>query len=1636
MSLNDLKWVGSKGVRFPSAYGNAFSRRGFALVLVLSFMVLLTIVVIAYLLSATNQNSIAHNVENTSEGKRLSDVAVQIVMGQIRQATTGGTAIAWASQPGMIRTYGTGSVSAGTAAASSQPLAYYKLYSSDNMDVTQGLTSYSPLSDVPSVWNTEPALFTDLNAPSLSASGTLEYPIIDPTAAEIPGASPNNPWSPASSPSASLVEGFSISSANTGTFTAPINYTSGSTPSATNNPAPMPVKWLFILQDGTVTAPTGVDGTGQIANWTSATDPTKVPSATNPIVARIAFWTDDETCKLNLNTAVGNTYWDAPMFETGIELEFSRYQPATNEFTRYPGHPSTTSLVPVLWSYGGLTSPDYSIFPTFTPYQSGSFYEANPATLPADPVLSTTASNYMQMVMNLDPRNAWGGSTGGTVNTTGSLTSANQISFSSLGTQRLYASVDEMLFSPPRTSRATANTNQFTFTNTDINKLRFFLTTTSRAPEVNMFNQPKISMWPIHDPTAANPVNGNQGTGTSSQSPLDRLLAFCSTINSQPYYFQRNDPTSSTADLSMGTTGGQRNLALYKYLETMLGQNIPGFGASFSGRYGTLGDEQILTECFDYIRSTINLVDGGYNAIDTTKPFKYAFTTPPGSINQSVTAGTGEVVPIVFPTSVNAANTTRGIGRFPTIKQVALMFIAQAANQPPLNVNASTGNVIVAGGGSAGSVTANPMHPWVGVMPASGLTRTFVGGTYALAGMPANTLYPTTNSIPLASGLSGLPLQTHAGLPFLTTMNPATGNFDQANPRYHSDVFTTALQPYQTRIQAMLLIDPVNVAVGFVPLGVKYKIKVTGLSGFTADGQSMGFTDPDSQASASINNIMGDAYIYGIGKIMHTINRTSDSSVSVGSSKLPLNFVSAPVIVGGSTGTDATGKTFQFNGGSITVAIQDSTGTTTYQTITLTFPAATFPTPLLPIQPSGGLTGAPQAVNFPPSNVYDLTPSWMLTFDAAAANPLSNNPNYGTGLSGTWAYPTGWSRLHTGAGGNNNNSLGPFFFMAQWPWNGNTTGGDANGYDKLTADTVRSLEAAYGDTRVLSALATVPSSFFVPHKYYFDTTMRSAHTFRGDGYLTRGYYDSLSQGGTPGYLTDAHTRNSSLYYMYQGSGIYSGAWQQSAFLGLPTTAPLKIQNLPSSVTQSLGSSTYPETTSTDDFDDVTPTTTIVGSATTTWNNYWNNSTTGNYLTKDFTTVWNSGGDFDNGPNHQGDGPYINKPDESFSVGNNNLNYPDFDDQNYQANGTTLFPPNRQVPSSVMFGSLPVFIDNNITSANISTITPNTTGIYFWRTLLFSPNPNAQGHPSNLTQRPSAPTTYSYAPNPPDFAFLDFFNMPAVQPYPISEPFSTAGRVNMNYQIAPFTYIKRDTAMRGVLRSTLLTAVPDNWMQYYKSAAGGQGPFGDSYNGGTLNTVAANSGFFTFRYPIHPSQTLQQFDAKFATGDIFRSPSEICSIWLYPATQPTLAAPTNPATALVTDTLGSTTHIQNWWYGNATSTIDTTIRKSLTGDNMRERPYANIYPQLTTKSNSYTVHYRVQILKKIPTTPANQWIENQDQIFSEYRGSSLIERYIDPNNTSIPDFATTYPTSISAGTATKSLDQYYNYHVVSVRKVSP
>ena len=74
------------------------------------------------------------------------------------------------------------------------------------------------------------------------------------------------------------------------------------------------------------------------------------------------------------------------------------------------------------------------------------------------------------------------------------------------------------------------------------------------------------------------------------------------------------------------------------------------------------------------------------------------------------------------------------------------------------------------------------------------------------------------------------------------------------------------------------------------------------------------------------------------------------------------------------------------------------------------------------------------------------------------------------------------------------------------------------------------------------------------------------------------------------------------------------------------------------------------------------------------------------------------------------------------------------------------------------------------------------------------------------------------------------------------------------------------------------------------------------------------------------------------------------------------------------------------------------------------------------------------MQKVPGPDVTTWVEGKDQIVSEYRGSSEIERYLDSSASNLPDFA-----SLMASNPTDpklNLDNYYRYRVVSTKRFSP
>ena len=95
----------------------------------------------------------------------------------------------------------------------------------------------------------------------------------------------------------------------------------------------------------------------------------------------------------------------------------------------------------------------------------------------------------------------------------------------------------------------------------------------------------------------------------------------------------------------------------------------------------------------------------------------------------------------------------------------------------------------------------------------------------------------------------------------------------------------------------------------------------------------------------------------------------------------------------------------------------------------------------------------------------------------------------------------------------------------------------------------------------------------------------------------------------------------------------------------------------------------------------------------------------------------------------------------------------------------------------------------------------------------------------------------------------------------------------------------------------------------------------------------------------------------------------------------------------------------------------------------------IYPRLTTKSNVYTVHVWSQSVLKNPNSNTDEWTkfdENRDRITGEYRGSTTIERYLDPNDPALVPASGGAPYD-AVDTNAKGLDPYYRFRILSSKR---
>jgi hypothetical protein len=1448
---------------------------------------------------------------------------------------------------------------------------------------TEDWTEFKKDFDDAKTWSTRPETFVDLNEPVIRGE-KVYYPIVHPMASVLPE------WSRPLGGDQDGVEGFRYNKdgeelqdtpGSLGEKAAKVAEKSAGV--ETDGHVAMPVRWIYQLADGTLGSledfPSGGGSGGPGFGFKSFVGNVE-PSEKNPMVARFAFWADDETTKLNVNVHAGGVAWDIPKAGGALDRAMGEYQPAAKEFQRYAGHPASTHLGPAL----------------------------APGLL--DVVKEKRA---MELLYDVVPRIVGGGSEAGTriINTNDPKERNGLVA----DTEPLFPSLDDVIMRSDREPHkypdgTTGNAVPPDQLSEYLERAKFFVTVNSRAPETNIFNKPKIAMWPIFNA----PENSEAGSAYQTKlTAFDRLIHYCSSMGKSTgedyerykrheYIFKRENPHSPTDDY----TKIPRNEALYKYLIALTKKPIPGYGKSYSEKYGGASTAQLITMMFDYIRMTNlhddTLFEEDQDAFQVDIKDTYLTYTNPRDKNDTGFGlkGHGQVSPIEI-------EGTKGMGRFYSLSGAHILLTC--VGMPgflPNNLYA----------GAQALETSKPYENAITLDQGAGDLYT------NLPPLPANVTEAGDQAL-WPSWLKSLRLEDP--VEFKAAFEPNNWNWQLAfmDTGYRNEVlalptankFNRALitlascenmrlKPNERLVQAIFLFDLFSPSIGWNSINPNMEIRIKRNSGMTFDGVDgpvgfLGFGDggtynkavgaPDTFIWATnwskpgtgwggflpfqytlqgvgrnddksplfnIQNILANRRIRsrltpldkGYDQLVSGVSKVQSRQIGGQPADIAqayrYDLVTYPFKVPYQGGN----KTLKFGGGEVNFQVFDRSkhtessqpslrtdGTTPVQDVTIEFDKFEFLAPLMsPGQPSW---------------VDEYNNLSRDTFSALELASLTADP-------GSIVAPTGISegkvRTRTGAMHsrvrtarakvpvNSNNPVTSFGRMALI---GSNASGSWGGLFVARNDILQSVAVGHGDMRLAASkpVITEADKIFQEHRLYNKEMMAHSLT-NANGWPVGG----MSR--TPEYYIVPDLPNGAPPYR---------------------TAPYhRTVPMPFATEKSRDVQLY--------------------------------------------------GDFDNGAGTMIDGAYINKPDEGNVHGlngkfanaflpkrqsnqNSNGSFPYFSSPHLnEPGGPAYFSPNRMVSGPGMFGSLPTGLADSPPKP--------------WQTLLF--RPNVEGN--YYTSHPGAgKDTGTDAVDPPDHLLMDLFWMPVVEPYAISEPLSTAGKVNMNYQIVPFLHIHRDTALRGVFRSEFMLCVPNKWNGSYKYNFGRGIGYNARYDpkGGVLEMLRLRSA-------IEDTATLNQFLTRFNKGaGMFKSSSEICEIHLIPEdVSSRIFQSKTSAVGTYTPTVEQMKS-GKYWRDHA-----------LVGDNSRERPYTNIQTRLTTKSNTFLVHYRAQVIKQSRRESAagyGQWRPAVDTVQAEYRGSSLVERYVNPNDKDIPDFA-------DEKEKDRSIDEFYNYRVVNPRRFAP
>ncbi|MEM1058824.1 MAG: hypothetical protein AAGK14_06220 [Verrucomicrobiota bacterium] len=506
-------------------------QRGLSLPVVLVALVLVAGMGVGLLQFVSVQRKISHSAALRQECRQYRS-AIEVLLKRQLTAATIEEGTVWTSQPGLLRTFD----------ESGNPATAYKLYSAREMEVdVPGGVDYQGLeaNDAPADWDEYPAEYVDLNA---SRDGL--YPIVDPAAA-------------------GLVAGFDFDS---------------------SRGVVMPVQWLYLLRDGRIVAPERLGG-GERVRLAGA-------SRDNPAVARLAFWTDDETCRVNVNTACGGAPWSVPLTTSAEDIDLAWNQPVKREYVRYPGHPARVDL--------GAAFPE---------------------------LLIATGPRAHQIFLQASSAYSPGGSDHGTVNTIA--TRANNLEDKR---RPPFHSVDDWA-QEVREQGGSALDGEL------LDQRRFFVTTRSPSSDLNLMGRPRVTLWPVH-------------ADSSQVCTTERVFALLSTLpleSQVAYHFERSSNLDGAGDGQLPS-----NQAMLDFLREMTAMNPPGFaGGSLQGKFGVADRDAVLAGVLDHVRLLRTKPDIGNNDF-----------TPTG-------IGQGQVAPIELG---DGSSAVRGVGRVPTVTEVALHF--------------------------------------------------------------------------------------------------------------------------------------------------------------------------------------------------------------------------------------------------------------------------------------------------------------------------------------------------------------------------------------------------------------------------------------------------------------------------------------------------------------------------------------------------------------------------------------------------------------------------------------------------------------------------------------------------------------------------------------------------------------------------------------------------------------------------------------------------------------------------------------------------------------------------------------------------------------------------------------------------